>query len=175
MPDPLAANPHDQGVLRLHCGRRAAGSVVAGELSRREPKCSDESGPADTAPRSAIPASGSTICKARSTTHCRSSLHCKSTIVASALAPAMLRWQAPQCQGLTRGMERDYDAWAEHGVKRWARKDVLPMFKAQEDGKAGPTNGAVSVGRCISDAHNPINRTGRRRGGRTNGFPILDD
>lgn len=37
----------------------------------------------------------------------------------------------------SRGMARDYDGWAEHGAKGWAFKDVLPMFKAQEDWEGG--------------------------------------
>jgi choline dehydrogenase len=37
----------------------------------------------------------------------------------------------------SRGMERDYDGWANKGAKGWAFKDVLPMFKAQEDWEGG--------------------------------------
>jgi choline dehydrogenase-like flavoprotein len=37
----------------------------------------------------------------------------------------------------TRGMQRDYDGWAEGGAKGWAFADVLPMFKAQEDWEGG--------------------------------------
>src|ERR1700722_14431684 len=37
----------------------------------------------------------------------------------------------------TRGMERDYVSWADNGAKGWAFKDVLPMFKAQEDWECG--------------------------------------
>ena len=33
----------------------------------------------------------------------------------------------------TRGMQRDYDGWAENGAKGWAFADVLPVFKSQED------------------------------------------
>ena len=32
-----------------------------------------------------------------------------------------------------RGLERDYDAWERSGAKGWGFKDVLPIFKAQED------------------------------------------
>src|SRR5579864_3121676 len=32
-----------------------------------------------------------------------------------------------------RGMQRDYDGWAENGAKGWAFADVLPVFKSQED------------------------------------------
>jgi choline dehydrogenase len=37
----------------------------------------------------------------------------------------------------SRGMERDYESWAKNGGKGWAFKDVLPMFKAQEDWEGG--------------------------------------
>jgi len=37
----------------------------------------------------------------------------------------------------TRGMQRDYDGWAENGAKGWAFADVLPIFKSQEDWENG--------------------------------------
>jgi choline dehydrogenase-like flavoprotein len=37
----------------------------------------------------------------------------------------------------SRGMERDYDAWETNGAAGWAFKDVLPMFKSQEDWEGG--------------------------------------
>ncbi len=37
----------------------------------------------------------------------------------------------------SRGMVRDYDGWAAGGAKGWAFKDVLPMYKAQEDWEGG--------------------------------------
>jgi choline dehydrogenase len=37
----------------------------------------------------------------------------------------------------TRGMQRDYDGWAENGAKGWAFGDVLPVFKSQEDWESG--------------------------------------
>src|SRR5246127_5319344 len=36
-----------------------------------------------------------------------------------------------------RGMQRDYDGWAENGAKGWAFADVLPVFKAQEVWEGG--------------------------------------
>src|SRR6266446_1006279 len=36
-----------------------------------------------------------------------------------------------------RGMQRDYDRWAESGASGWAFADVLPIFKAQEDWEGG--------------------------------------
>src|SRR5882757_6976584 len=40
-----------------------------------------------------------------------------------------------------RGMQRDYDRWAESGAKGWAFADVLPVFKRQEDWEGGATGG----------------------------------
>jgi choline dehydrogenase len=37
----------------------------------------------------------------------------------------------------TRGMQRDYDGWAENGAKGWAFADVLPVFRSQEDWEDG--------------------------------------
>ena len=37
----------------------------------------------------------------------------------------------------TRGMQRDYDGWAENGAEGWAFADVLPIFKSQEDWENG--------------------------------------
>src|ERR1700736_185648 len=37
----------------------------------------------------------------------------------------------------TRGMQRDYDGWANNGAKGWAFADVLPVFKSQEDWEGG--------------------------------------
>jgi choline dehydrogenase len=37
----------------------------------------------------------------------------------------------------SRGMARDYDSWEAAGASGWGFKDVLPMFKAQEDWEGG--------------------------------------
>src|SRR5258708_2027807 len=37
----------------------------------------------------------------------------------------------------TRGMQRDYDEWAQNGATGWAFADVLPIFKQLEDWEAG--------------------------------------
>ena len=37
----------------------------------------------------------------------------------------------------SRGLARDYDGWDRGGAKGWAFKDVLPMYKAQEDWEGG--------------------------------------
>jgi len=42
-------------------------------------------------------------------------------------------------------MRRDYDGWAENGAEGWAFRDVLPVFKSQEDWEGG-ANGWRGVG-----------------------------
>jgi len=37
----------------------------------------------------------------------------------------------------SRGMDRDYDSWEKNGAAGWEFKDVLPMFKSQEDWEGG--------------------------------------
>src|SRR5882757_5088555 len=37
----------------------------------------------------------------------------------------------------SRGMDRDYDGWERDGAAGWGFKDVLPMFKSQEDWEGG--------------------------------------
>jgi choline dehydrogenase len=37
----------------------------------------------------------------------------------------------------SRGMDRDYDSWERNGAAGWSFKDVLPTFKAQEDWEGG--------------------------------------
>jgi choline dehydrogenase len=36
-----------------------------------------------------------------------------------------------------RGMQRDFDGWAQNGATGWSFEDVLPIFKAQEDWEGG--------------------------------------
>jgi choline dehydrogenase len=37
----------------------------------------------------------------------------------------------------SRGMARDFDAWSAYGAKGWSFNDVLPMYKSQEDWEGG--------------------------------------
>jgi choline dehydrogenase len=51
-----------------------------------------------------------------------------------------------------RGMQRDFDGWAQNGATGWSFSDVLPVFKAQEDWEGGEnewrgTGGPVHVRR----------------------------
>ena len=77
----------------------------------------------------------------------------------------------------SRGMENDYDTWERHGAPGWAFKDVLPMFKAQEDWEGGANRwrgvgGAVHI-RKPGDPHPTA--PAFLEAARQMGFPIIDD
>ena len=77
----------------------------------------------------------------------------------------------------TRGTERDYDNWEREGAKGWSFKDVLPVFKAQEDREGGSNawrgaGGPVHVRR----PNNPHpTAPAFLEAARQMGFPIVDD
>lgn len=76
-----------------------------------------------------------------------------------------------------RGMQRDFDGWAENGATGWSFADVLPVFKAQEDWEGGPNEwrgagGPVHV-RRPSDPH-PAAQAFLGAAGAL-GMPIVDD
>jgi choline dehydrogenase len=77
----------------------------------------------------------------------------------------------------SRGMARDYDAWANAGADGWAFRDVLPTFKAQEDWEGG-ANEWRGVGGPIH-IRRPVNPHPTARAvleaAEQMGFPILDD
>jgi choline dehydrogenase len=77
----------------------------------------------------------------------------------------------------SRGMDRDYDAWERSGASGWGFKDVLPIFKSQEDWEGGATEWR-GVGGPIH-----IRRPGNPHptapafleAARQMGFPMIDD
>src|ERR1700688_2477098 len=76
-----------------------------------------------------------------------------------------------------RGMQRDYDRWAESGAKGWAFADVLPVFKKQEDWEGGANEwrgagGPIHI-RRPKDPH-PL-APAFLAAAREMGMPILDD
>src|SRR5437773_5790700 len=76
-----------------------------------------------------------------------------------------------------RGMQRDYDGWAQNGATGWAFADVLPVFKAQEDWEGGAnawrgTGGPIHI-RRPKDPHPTA--PAFLDAAREMGFPILDD
>ena len=77
----------------------------------------------------------------------------------------------------SRGMERDYDAWERSGAKGWGFKDVLPMYKAQEDWEGGANEwrgvgGPVHI-RRPGDPHPTA--TAFIAAARQMGYPVHDD
>jgi len=76
-----------------------------------------------------------------------------------------------------RGMERDYDGWAENGAKGWTFADVLPVFKSQEDWEGGANvlrgaGGPIHI-RRPKDPHPTA--PAFIEAAREMGMPILDD
>src|SRR5690348_17312096 len=76
-----------------------------------------------------------------------------------------------------RGMQPDYDGWAENGAKGWAFADVLPAFKSQEDWEGGANawrgaGGHIHI-RRPKDAHPTAPAV--LDAARQMGMPILDD
>ncbi len=76
-----------------------------------------------------------------------------------------------------RGMQRDFDGWAQNGAAGWAFDDVLPVFKAQEDWEGGANQwrgagGPVHV-RRPHDPH-PAARA-FLEASRQMGMPVIDD
>ena len=77
----------------------------------------------------------------------------------------------------SRGMERDFDAWERGGAKGWGFKDVLPMYKAQEDWEGGANEwrgagGPVHI-RRPADPHPTA--PAFIEAARQMGFPVNDD
>jgi choline dehydrogenase len=77
----------------------------------------------------------------------------------------------------TRGMQRDYDGWAENGAKGWAFTDVLPVFKSQEDWEGGANAWRGAGGPIhIRRPRNPHpTAPAFLEAAREIGLPILDD
>jgi choline dehydrogenase-like flavoprotein len=76
-----------------------------------------------------------------------------------------------------RGMQRDYDGWAENGAQGWAFADVLPVFKSQEDWEGGANTwrgagGPIHI-RRPKDPH--VTAPAFIDAAREMGMPILDD
>src|SRR6201987_6123315 len=118
-------------------GGGASGSVVAGELSKTGADVLViESGPADTAPTIANPSVwfyhvGGPLDFALPITPAP---QVNNRGFSMALGHVLGGGSSINAMVWTRGMERDYDSWAESGANGWAFKDVLPRFKGQEDG-----------------------------------------
>ena len=161
-------------------GGGASGSVVAGELSKTGAEILViESGPADTAPTISNPS----IWYYNLATPLNYALPLKpapevnNRQITLALGHLLGGGSSINAMVWSRGMARDYDSWAESGAKDWAFKDVLPMFKAQEDWEDGANKwrgagGPIHI-RRPRDPH-PTARAVIEAGIQM-GFPFLDD
>jgi choline dehydrogenase len=182
MSDPLAVSPQsirDQYDYII-VGAGACGSVIAGELSKTGAEILViESGPADTAPTISNPSMwfynvGSALDFA---VPIKPAPQVNNRGFNLALGHVLGGGGSINAMVWTRGMARDYDSWAEHGAKGWAFKDVLPMFKAQEDWEGGANEwrgagGPIHI-RRPHDPH-PTARAVIEAAGQM-GLPILDD
>ena len=146
MSDPLAVKP--QSLKNTYdyivVGAGAAGSVVAGELSKTGAEILViESGPADTAATIGNPSIwfynvGGPL---DFTLPIMPAPQVNNRGFNIALGHVLGGGSSINAMVWTRGMERDYDSWAENGAKGWAFKDVLPTFKAQEMTRITPLAG----------------------------------
>jgi choline dehydrogenase len=161
-------------------GGGASGSVVAGELSKTGAEVLViESGPADTAATISNPS----VWFFNIPTPLNYALPFKpapeinNRELSLALGHVLGGGSSINAMVWSRGMARDYDAWAESGAKGWAFKDVLPMFMAQEDWEGGANEwrgagGPIHI-RRPRDPH-PTARAVIEAGIQM-GFPLLDD
>lgn len=177
-----ATNP---GVLRasydyIIVGAGASGSVIAGELSKTGAEVlAIESGPMDDAPTIGNPSIwfynvGSPLDFALPL---KPTPQVNNRAFNMALGHVLGGGSSINAMVWSRGMARDYDAWAESGAKGWAFKDVLSMFKAQEDWEGGANEwrgvgGPIHIQRP-HDPH-PTARAVIEAAGQM-GTPILDD
>jgi choline dehydrogenase len=161
-------------------GAGASGSVIAGELSKTGAEVLViESGPADTAPTISNPSVWfyNLAGPLNYALPLKPAPEINNRELRLALGHVLGGGSSINAMVWTRGMERDYDSWAESGAKGWAFKDVLPMFKAQEDWEGG-ANAWRGVGGPIHirRPHDP-HPTARAviEAARQMGLPFLDD
>src|SRR6266404_3327348 len=142
MSDPLAVKP--QSIKDMYdyiiVGAGASGSVLAGELSKTGAEMLViESGPADSAPTISNPSVWfyNLASPLNYALPFKPAPEINNREMKLALGHVLGGGSSINAMVWSRGMARDYDAWAESGAKGWAFKDVLPMFKAQEDWEGG--------------------------------------
>jgi choline dehydrogenase len=76
-----------------------------------------------------------------------------------------------------RGLQRDFDGWVENGATGWAFKDVLPIYRAQEDWEGGANEWRGAGGPVhIRRPHDPHPTAPVfLEAARQMGFPVHDD
>ncbi len=120
-------------------GAGAAGSVLAAELSASGARVLVESGGPDNAPTIANPSIWFYNVGGLLDYHLpvTPSPRLNNRAFHMALGHVLGGGSTVNAMVWTRGMQRDYDGWAENGAKGWAFSDVLPAFKIQEDWEGG--------------------------------------
>jgi choline dehydrogenase len=172
----MAKDTYDYVVV----GAGAAGSVIAGELSKTGAEVLViEAGGADTAPTIGNPSVwfynvGSPLDWALpiepvpqlENRHFNMAL---GRVVGGGSSINAMVW--------SRGLARDYDAWERAGATGWSFKDVLPMFKAQEDWEGGANEWRGVGGPVrIRNAHDPHpTAPAFLEAAKQMGFPIIED
>jgi choline dehydrogenase len=172
----ISHDSHDYIVI----GAGAAGSVIAGELSRTGADVLVvESGPTDTAPTIGNPSIwfynvGSPL---DWSIPIAPTPQLNNRLFKMALGHVVGGGSSINAMVWARGMARDYDSWERNGATGWAFKDVLPMFRAQEDWEGGANEwrgagGPIHI-RRPGDPHPTA--PAFLEAARQMGFPILDD
>jgi choline dehydrogenase len=161
-------------------GAGAAGSIVAAELSKSGAQVlALESGPNDDAPTILNPSIwfynvGGALDYKLAVTPTPQLNNRKFNM---ALGHVLGGGSSINAMVWARGLQRDFDGWAQNGAQGWAFKDVLPIFKAQEDweGGANPWRGAGGPVH-IRRPHDPHpTAPAFLEAARQMGFPVHDD
>jgi choline dehydrogenase len=182
MNDPLAVKPQsiNDTYDYIIVGAGASGCVLAGELSKTGAEILViESGPADSTPTISNPSIWfyNLASPLNYALPFKPAPEINNREMKLALGHVLGGGSSINAMVWSRGMARDYDAWAESGAKGWAFKDVLPMFMAQEDWEGGANEwrgagGPIHI-RRPRDPH-PTARAVIEAGIQM-GFPLLDD
>lgn len=161
-------------------GAGASGSIIAGELSKTGAKVLlVESGGADTAPTVGNPSVwfynvGGPL---DWTLPIKPVPQLNNRKFNMALGHVLGGGSSINAMVWSRGLERDYETWEQHGAKGWGFKDVLPTYKAQEDWEGGANDwrgagGPVHI-RKPGDPHPTA--PAFLEAARQMGFPVIDD
>ena len=161
-------------------GAGAAGSVVAGELSKTGAKVLVvESGGPDTSQTIANPSIWFYNIGGDLDWHLPIAPvpQLNNRKFNMALGPVLGGGSSINALVWARGLERDYDSWEQAGATGWGFKNVLAMYKAQEDWEAGANQWRGVGGPVhIRKPHTPHpTAPAFLEAAKQMGFPILDD
>src|SRR6266702_373903 len=177
----MTSGPNDEGQYDfIVVGAGAAGSVLAAELSASGAKVLViESGGPDEAPTIANPSIWFYNVGGPLDYHLpvNPSPRLNNRTFNMALGHVLGGGTSIDAMVWIRGMQRDYDRWAENGAKGWAFADVLPVFKQQEDWEGGANvwRGAGGPIHIRRPKHPHPTAPAFIDAAREMGLPILDD